>query len=164
MIFKCLMFFSGHSTQVDFSPSRSLELCVTVAQCYQYAQEVNLIVDKGIFVCGGFLITLLSYILTIRGIIKILVRYPSDEDTKSHRLLLYPAILFIAILPPILSQILNIFGSTSKLLEYFTVLITHSFGFLNALAYGFLRRLHNVSKTPDEKAIELKAGSDTSLQ
>ena len=120
-----------------------------------YIRYIDFGVFQGLFICGGFLITLFVYMLTITRTRRIQLQYFDSEDVHTSRLLLYPAILFAAILPPTISRILGFFGPSINLPSAFVMLITHSIGFLNALVYGCLRRIHDVPRDYKMSTTEL---------
>ena len=130
----------------------------------KYIQFANFAVFQGIFICGGFLITLFSYILTITRIRKIKIKILENEDLKTNRLLLYPAVLFFALLPPTITQILRIVKDWDGLSAAFIMTITHSLGFLNALIYGCLRKVHKGPRENAEKLIEFRSDSLRTLR
>ena len=55
-------------------------------------------------------------------------------------------VLFIATLPMTMAYIFEIFGSSVTLSSPYITLISNSFGFFNALVYGYLRKVHRLPK------------------
>ena len=120
-----------------------------------YIRYIDFGVFQGLFICGGFLVTLCVYMLTMARIRRIQLQFFDSEDLHTSRLLLYPAVLFAAILPPTISRILGFFGPAINLPSAFVMLVTHSIGFLNALVYGYLKKVHDAPRDYKKSTTEL---------
>ena len=94
------------------------------------ADLINFVLYYGLFIFGGCLTTLLSYLLTMK---KIRTEADNNEDLKTNRLLLYPVVLFITSLPPVINKLLNMMDYNLMLPTTAIMLITHSIGFWNAV-------------------------------
>ena len=128
-------------------------------------ETVRFIIFEGLFFGGGFLATLFSYVMTIRKVQRIGILFAENEDLNTNRLLIYPASLFITVLPYFINSFEKLFegGITTFSVGCITIL-THSIGFLNALIYGCQRRVYKVQRNTEEKFIEFKSEGQKSLQ
>jgi len=95
-------------------------------------------------IVSSLLITLGSYLLTIRKIRELPEEVLSSMDLQTHKLFWYPAVLLITFVPSALDNFGAIyFGSDVRVeIKLLHLFFTHSIGFTNAIVYGIQRRLH----------------------
>ena len=109
----------------------------------------------------GTITTLWCYILTIRKIKQLQLALLDDRVIHSKRLLIYPVALLIMFLPSNVNTLLKLYFKIEErgILKYIPILITHSMGLINALIYGYQRKVHKVPPRWLSKP-RMKAGSE----
>ena len=121
----------------------------------------NFLMSYGFYFCGGFLTTLCSYVLSIRRIRGIRASFDDSENPRTNRLLLYPIVLLIAILPPFIDELV-IIGRGTPLTGamMFSVIFNHSIGLMNTVVYGYIRRLHKTTPNSTNKELQEYANNN----
>ena len=116
-----------------------------------------IIFTKCIFAVVAGLISLISYLKTIRLIRKI-DRLLLSKKLNIQKLLWYPATIFMIFLPNLIYYILTFcFGLKNSLFwGGATMLITHSLGTINAITYGIQRKVHKDVKRISAVDIEIQ--------
>ena len=94
----------------------------------------------------GMIITLAAYALAINKVKKIPEMFYGKSRTKTYNLLLYPGIIFLTFLPILIYgfavNVFKVSDETRFTCETILMIISHSIGLLNAIVYGFQRRLY----------------------
>ena len=121
---------------------------------------LTFIIHKALIFFIGVIVTLTCYILTIKRIQQIQKIFLAKNNLKTGRFLLYPALLFAIFLPYVVHSFLRLaFNFRSTLFEAVLILGTHSLGFMNALVYGFERKLHATRVSPEKTEIEFRTST-----
>ena len=81
------------------------------------------------------------------------------------KLFLYPLLLFVTFLPVMVDDVLKLWfdAEDDSIFVALKMLLTHSLGLLNALTYGYQRRVFKSHKERTKTNIELEPDSPESL-
>ena len=99
----------------------------------------------GIPVFTALTISITGYLLVIRRVSRLPQSFIEGTGVSIYKLFWYPAVIFITYMPNIVMDIMKkIFVGVGDIfaLKIITLVITHSFGFTNALVYGIQRKLY----------------------
>ena len=108
----------------------------------------------------GVIITVITYFRTVVSVKKIAEVHFHKINTGIHKLLWYPAVLFIVFLPTLVDHIAHTIDPTDKRSLVFLIphaAITHSIGFTNAIIYGLQKGTSDYK--PSETIISLDGGT-----
>ena len=127
------------------------------------------LIFKVLFQVSSIIITVVCYIKTMRNIQNIQKTLFLTEQINTKRLLWYPATVLAIYLPSQCYYFMNfcLQVPASIYWEGSTLLITHSMGLINALLYGYQKRVYRGLKKSSDVGIEFKrktgdtVGSDT---
>jgi len=108
---------------------------------------------EGIPIILGILITLKTYLFTIRELKEWPQTLLDHADIKPYKLLVYPALIFITFIPMLIHNMAMIFvDKTPEWSLTIHIFLTNIIGFTNACVYIFQRRLYqNVDKVEKQR-------------
>ena len=109
---------------------------------------IGFLIYKPLFPVSAVIITLVYYVRTIRIMKNIQASLNLSEKLNSEKLLWYPLTIFVIFMPSQFYYFLSFCFrlEDSRFWEGATLLITHSLGLVNALVYGYQRRVYKKSR------------------
>ena len=143
-------------------------MCATVSASRDSTlRTIGFLIYKPLFPVSAIIITVVYYVRTIRIMKNIQASLVISQKLNSEKLLWYPFTIFVIFMPAQFYYFLSFYFQleNARFWEGATVLITHSLGIVNALVYGYQRRVYRKSMQLSEKSnIEFKDESDSDIQ
>ena len=117
-------------------------------------------ISSGFSIILGIIITATTYLRTVVNVKKLAAVHYQKINSGIHKLLWYPAALFIVFFPGLIDRFMYIIDQTHKPPLTFLILhvtFNHSIGTINAIIYGIQKKKSEYKRS--ETIVSLNGGS-----